>query len=266
MKRFLTGALVLTGGLLINGCANMKQMADNLNCHPENCLRTYPADDLGDQDYWSFDSITVLPPQLAIEERTLDGTTIAAPQTTAYGQRLLLEQLNRIAGSYQIQNTALEQNDQLAPAIDQLYADAWSDNLSPRQVRDATPMFGSPNLPAPVQTRELAIPASLLQRAEDSCCFLLSRFSGWHHTSEAKSAKVATAVIFSALPGGSGVAGSFGSAISDMAVIRKSDGKVLWSARLISDGRPSQLRTTAVDFYSRVYNAKSLKGASGTGN
>lgn len=266
MKRFLTGALVFTGGLLINGCANMKQMADNLNCHPENCLRTYPADDLGDQDYWPFDSITVLPPQLSMEERTLDGTIIAAPQTTDYGQQLLMEQLNRIAASYQIQNTALEQNDQLAPAIDQLYADAWSDNLSPRQVRDATPMLGSPQLPAPVLARELTIPDSLLQRAEGSCCFLLSRFSGWHHTSEAKSAKVATAVIFSALPGGSGVAGSFGSAISDMAVIRKSDGKVLWSARLISDGRPSQLRTTAVDFYSRVYNGKSLKGASDTHN
>lgn len=262
MARFAHGFLVLIAGFLMNGCSNLQTMAENFNCSTEHCLRTFPAADLAASDYYSFDSIAVLPPQFSMEERTLDGTSTGAAQASDDGQQLLLEQLDRIAESYQVQNAPVQETEQLIHAINQLYTDAWSDSLTPQMVRDATPMFGTPQLPAPVQALTLDVPDVLKASASDNCCFLLSRFSGWHHTRQAKSAKVATAALFSALPGGSGVPGTMGSAISDMVIIRKSDGRVLWSARSISNGHPNQLRRTAVDFYSRVYNAKSLKNAS----
>lgn len=56
--------------------------------------------------------------------------------------------------------------------------------------------------------------------------------------------------------GGVGPPVTFGQAISDMVIIRKEDGKVLWAARALSNGHISQLRATARDYYLQVYESK----------
>ncbi len=259
MKLFIRASLMLASVILLAGCARFQNIGENFNCHVDHCLRTFPAPDLAELDYWSFDTITILPPDLAMEERTLDGEATGSTKVQGYGQQLLLEQLNLLAKGYEIENVILPPDEPLTEAISELYRTAWSDELKPQQVKESTPFFGVPDLPAPVQEASLSLPDSLATYDDGSCCYLLTRFSGWHHTNSAKAAKITTAAIFSTISGGSGVAGSFGSAISDMAVIRKNDGKVLWSARLISDGRPRQLRMTAAGFYSSVYNANVLR-------
>ena len=259
MQLFARTAKILTLAIFLSACSRLQNLGENFNCYADHCLRTFPAQDISEQDYWSFDTMTILPPDLAMEERTLSGEVTGTTKLPGYGQRLLVEQLDLIAKGYEIENLTLSLDEPVIEAISQLYASAWADDLTPQQVKESTSFFGVPELPAPVQQDSLALPQPLEQYEDGSCCYLLTRFSGWHHTTGAKATMVTSAAILSTMSGGSGYAGSFGSAISDMAVIRKSDGKVLWTARLISDGRPKQLRMTIAEFYSSVYNAKILR-------
>ena len=259
MQLFARTAKILTLAIFLSACSRLQDLGENFNCNADHCLRTFPAQDISEQDYWSFDTMTILPPDLAMEERTLSGEATGATKLPGYGQRLLVEQLELIAKGYEIENLTLSLDEPVIEAISQLYASAWADDLTPQQVKESTPFFGLPELPAPVQQASLGLPESLAKYQDGSCCYLLTRFSGWHHTDGAKAAKITSAALFSTFSGGSGYAGSFGSAISDMAVVRKSDGKVLWSARMISDGRPRQLRITVAEFFSSVYNANVIR-------
>ena len=259
MWLFTRTALAVTLAVLLSACSRFQNLSEHFNCSAEHCLRTYPAVDITQQDYEAFDTITILPPDLAMEEKTLSGEVTGATKRTGYGQALLLEQLTPVAKSYEIESLTLTIDAPIADAISQLYTKAWADDLSPQQVKESTPFFGLPELPAPVQQASLGLPESLAKYQDGSCCYLLTRFSGWHHTDGAKAAKITSAALFSTLSGGRGYARSFGSAISDMAVVRQSDGKVLWSARMISDGRPRQLRMTVAEFFSSVYNANVIR-------
>ncbi len=254
-NQFKTLALfVLTA--FLSGCQNLSTISDHFSCSAEHCLRSYPATDVDENSYWNYDDIIILPPQLGMEERTLDGEVTGSTTVDGYGQELLLNELNRISDAYQVHNRPLPTPNELLPAVNQLYHNAWSDSPDPEQIRKETPFFGLPELPDPVKNREIEIPESLQALGNETCCVLITRFTGWHHTTGAKAAKITSAAILGAMAGGSGVPGSFGSAVSDMAVIRITDGKVIWSARLISNGHPQQLKKTAIDFYGRVYQAK----------
>lgn len=153
----------------------------------------------------------------------------------------------------------------LAPALSEqaqldaasaLHQDLWGAPRDPRQVVCETPLFGVPEIGDPVAAETVAVPSALMALAQDACCLLVSRQSGWSDTRQARRAKVGIAMALSVVPGASGVPADGGDVLTDVTVIRIADGRVLWSAQRLAAGHASDLAQASKSFFSRVYNGK----------
>ena len=242
--------------VLLTGCTNLQTVQDRLNCQPALCVKDYPREAFQTQPS-TFDSLLVLPPRYSLTLRGLDGTEQVKERDPQAMPESLLDTMNGPAKSYEVTLTPLVARDATdAEAVSAIHDALWAAPRNPEKVASETPVFGSPDIQDPLATNAITIPDSIRQRAGEHCCLLASRLTGWTDTKGARGAKVATAAILSALPGGSGVIADGGDVLTDMAVIRISDGQVLWSSQMLGTGSRPEIKMGIKPYLSSVYNAK----------
>ncbi|WP_246974344.1 hypothetical protein [Alcanivorax sp. S6407] len=242
----------------LHGCQNTGRVPLNLNsCTTTHCLETFQSDIIPQDDFWRFDSLAVLPPSIALDERDLNGEVNQELYINDEGQTALIEQLDSFSNSYQVTNIPA-QTDEIDPQLVlQFEQTIWADSPTIESILSSKDRYGKPRLSNPTLDGPVEIPAEISKAApNNTCCLLVTRLSGWQHTNSAVGTKIAVNSFFAALTGGVGASITLGQAISDMAVIRIDDGAILWSGRMLSTGHISQLRTTARDYYLQVYESK----------
>ena len=250
-------AVLFLASALLPGCQSVGRVPNITSCSPAHCLETFPSASILETDFWQFDSLAVLPPSINLQEKSLNGETTQELYVNSDGQNTLIEQLDTISGSYQLTNIAAQTSLLDSELLIQFEQSVWADSPTVDAILSNRDRYGNPILPKPATEGPVSIPKMLIDAAPDNtCCFLVTRLSGWHNTTGAIGSKLAFTSILGAFMGGVGPSVSFGQAISDMAVIRKEDGVVLWSGRVLSNGHISQLRATARDYYLQVYESK----------
>ena len=243
--------------MLLQGCQSAGRVPNSTSCTPAHCLEAFSSDSIPQDAYWQFDSLAVLPPSINLEEKGLNGETTRKLYIDAEAEKALIEQLDTISASYQLTNIPVNTDSLKRESLVKFEQSVWADNPSIDAILSDKSQYGNPRLARPAKNGPIVIPTELIDATSDNtCCLLVTRLSGWHHTQGAIHSKVAFTSILGSFMGGVGPSVSFGQAISDMAVIRKEDGEVLWSARLLSNGHISQLRATARDYYLQVYESK----------
>lgn len=250
------GLAVVLLATALAGCQMVQGATERLGCSAEVCTRDYPRPLFVDQPA-GFDSLLILPPRYALFQRSLDGEESGYPLNTRQVEDAVLDRLESFAGSYTVTLLAPALNEQAQlDAASALHQDLWGAPRDPRQVVRETPLFGVPEIGDPVATETVAVPSALVALAQDACCLLVSRQSGWSDTRQARRAKVGIAMALSVVPGASGVPADGGDALTDVAVIRVADGRVLWSAQRLAAGQASDLAQASKSFFSRVNDGK----------
>ncbi|MGJ3256065.1 MAG: hypothetical protein ACFE0K_07040 [Alcanivorax sp.] len=241
----------------LQGCQSVGRVPSITSCSPSHCLETFPSKTIPQKDFWQFDSLAVMPPSIDLEEKSLNNETTRELYIEDDGQGTLIEQLDTMSGSYQLTNIAIKTDLVDKALLLQFEKSIWADSPTVEAILNDIDPHGNPKLVNPALDGPIEIPSALLDAApESTCCFLVTRITGWHHTGGAIHSKVAFTSLLGSVMGGVGPPVTFGQALSDMVIIRKEDGKVLWSGRALSNGHISQLRATARDYYLQVYESK----------
>ncbi|GAA5112029.1 hypothetical protein [Alloalcanivorax gelatiniphagus] len=242
--------------VLLTGCAGLQAAHEHMTCQTSFCVKSYPRASFNEQPK-SFDTLLVLPPRFSLSYRAMNGEEKNEETEPDSMPEPLLDTMNGPAAGYQVTlSPMVAREEPQSEAVRTFYDALWTPAKDPEALIKATPVFGVPELQDPVAATSVSIPEAIRDAASDNCCILASRVIGWTDTPGARGAKIATAAIFSALPGGSGVVADGGDVLTDMAVIRISDGQVLWSSQMLGSGTRPEFKLGINPYLSTVYNAK----------
>jgi len=242
--------------VLLTGCAGLQAAHEHMNCQTSFCVKSYPRASFSEQPK-SFDTLLVLPPRFSLAYRAMSGEEQNEEAEPASMPEPLLDTMNGPAAGYEVTlSPMVAREEQQSEAVRTFYNALWVPAADPEAVIEATPVFGVPEMRDPVASSPVSIPEAIRDAAKGSCCILASRITGWTDTAGARGSKVAMAAIFSALPGGSGAVADGGDVLTDMAVVRVSDGQILWSSQMLGSGRRPEFKLGINPYFSTVYNAK----------